>query len=355
MKMPLHAPLIRWKDTAATRRGSGRFPIGTLIIAAIGGLLGLIVVSRSFAGFHVAFDLLANVSYFLGIPLLGIALVAACTRRWLPLAAALVAAFVSASPLLSHTARRSASSSAGATASVLHCNIRGSSTAWDGLRAIIDARDPDLVSVVEASDEVIKRIIADERLSHAYPHRVLPRRGLEWPTVILSRHPMRTLPAPEMKPQTRMQSLFSSHRSQVVTLPIGEIIFSTEHVPSPRNSASWTMGNEQIVALGHVVRDHYRRFDLPVLVSGDFNSSPAGYRDGLMRSATGLLPDPESFPPRGTWPSSFPPFFRLPLDRAWASEEIAFNAGEVLPGIGSDHQPLLLRFCLGDSKATPGS
>lgn len=352
--MPLHAPLIRWKDTAAAG-GGGRFPVGTLIIAAIIGLLGLIVVSRSFAGFHVAFDLLANVSYFLGIPLLGVALAAACTRRWLPLTGALVAAFVSASPLLSPTAQRSARSSAVPTASVLHCNIRGSLTSWDGLRAIMDARAPDLVSVVEVSDGVIERILADDQLLQTYPYRILPRRGLEWPTVILSRHPMRTLPAPEMKPQTRMQSLFSSHRSQVVTLPIGEIIFSTEHVPSPRNSASWAMGNEQIVALGNVVRDHYRHFDLPVLVSGDFNSSPAGYRDGLMRSATGLLPDPESFPPRGTWPSSFPPFFRLPLDRAWASEELAFNAGEVLPGIGSDHRPLFLRFCLGDSAATPGS
>ncbi len=280
---------------------------------------------------------------------------AALTRRWFAFAGALAATFVSATPLLSATAQRATRSSAAPTASVLHCNIRGSLTAWGGLRAIMDARKPDLVSVVEVSDEVIDRILADDPLLQAYPHRVLPRRGLEWPTVILSRHPMRTLPAPEIKPQTRMQSLFSSHRSHVVSLPIGDIIFSTEHIPSPRNSASWTMGNEQIVALGHVVCDHYRCFDLPILVTGDFNSSPSGYRDGLMRRATGLRPDPESFPPKGTWPSSFPPFLRLPLDRAWASELISFGAGEVLPQIGSDHRPLLLRFSLGDSAAAPGS
>ncbi|MFM7137612.1 MAG: endonuclease/exonuclease/phosphatase family protein [Planctomycetota bacterium] len=354
--MPANAPLIEWNDPAASGRGCDRrFPVGMLLIAAILALLGLIVVSRSCAHFHLAFDLLANVSYFLGIPLLGIAAVAVITRQWLALAGALVAVFVSVMPLLSATAPRSAGAADDPTASVLHCNIRGSVDAWDGLRTIMDACRPDLVSVVEISDPVIDRILADDRLLQDYPHRVLPRRGLEWSTVILSRHPMRPLPAPEIKPQTRMQSLFSSHRSNVVTLPIGEIIFSTEHIPSPRNSASWTMGNEQIVALGHVVRDHYRSFDLPILVTGDFNSSPAGYRDGLMRSATGLLPDPESFPPRGTWPSSFPPFLRLPLDRAWASDHVSFTAGEVLPNIGSDHRPLFLRFFLDNSAESPGS
>ncbi|NQW47751.1 MAG: endonuclease/exonuclease/phosphatase family protein, partial [Planctomycetes bacterium] len=346
MKMPLQPPLIHWGDAASLgpSRRSGRFAVGMLLIWAIVSLLALIVISRSLAGFHVAFDVIANINYFLGIPLLAIALVAACTRQWLALAGALVAAVISAAPLLSPTGQRAARPFAVPTASVLHCNIRGSLSAWESLRVIMDARQPDLVSVVEVSEAVIEQIRADERLLMDYPHRVLPRHRKEWPQVLLSRHPMQPLPVAAAKPGTRMLSLFSLYRSAVVSLPIGDIIFSTEHVPSPRTSASWKMGNEQIVALGHVVRDHYRRFDLPVLVTGDFNSSPTGYRDGLMRSATGLLPNPESFPPRGTWPSLFPPFLRLPLDRAWASEQISFGAGEVLTDIGSDHRPLLMRF-----------
>ena len=114
----------------------------------------------------------------------------------------------------------------------------------------------DLVSVVEVSEAVIERIRADEELLLAYPHRVLPRHRQEWPHVVLSRHPMQPLPVAAAKPGTRMLSLFSLHRSAVVALPTGAIIFSTEHVPSPRTSASWEMGNEQIVALDHVVRDH---------------------------------------------------------------------------------------------------
>lgn len=346
--MPLQTPLIQWDDTAAQgpgRRGR-RFAGGMLLIAAVVVLLGLIVISRSFASLHVAFDVIANVSYFFGIPLIGIALAAARTRQWLAFAGALVTVFISTAPLLSATGQTSAKSSAVLIASVLHCNIRGSLSAWDGLRAIMEARQPDLVSVVEASEAVIERIRTDERILLDYPHRVLPRHRQEWPQVILSRYPIQPLPVAEAQPGTRMLSLFSLHRSIVVALPIGAIIFSTEHVPSPRTMASWEMGNEQIVALGHVVRDHYPRFNLPVLVTGDFNTSPAGYRDGLMRSATGLIPNPELLPPQGTWPSSFPPFFRLPLDRAWASEQISFGAGEVLADIGSDHRPLFLRFSL---------
>ena len=334
------------------RWGAG-LPSGLPAIGVVVALLGMIFVSRTCSGLHVGFDLLANVSYFLAIPLLGIFLVAACTRRWFAAATALVAAFVSTSPLLSGAAPRIAEPAAGGTASVLHCNLRGSLAAWDGLRAIMDDRQPDIVSVVEVSDEVIERILADQQLLQTYPQRVQPRPGLEWPQVVLSRHPMQPLPPPEIKPGTRMQHLFSSHRSNIISLPIGDIIFSAEHVPSPRNSASWLMGNEQIVALGHLVRDHYRSFKLPILLTGDFNSSPSGYRDGLMREQTGLLPDPEPFPPVGTWPSRLPMFLRLPLDRSWASTELGFAPPDVLHDVGSDHRPIYFRFAIRAKPDTP--
>lgn len=349
-------PLIRWAETPPGVRARWANPLapGRLAIGMVLALVGINVVSRACSGLHVGFDLVANVSYFLAVPMLGISVVAACTRRWLAAAAALVGAFVAATPLLSPAARRAANPAPEATASVLHCNIRGSSAAWDALRGIMAARKPDMVSVVEVSDGVIERILADERLLQEYPHRVLPRPGLEWTQVVLSRHPMKPLPSPEIKPGTRMQSLFSSHRSNIVSLPIGDVIFSTEHVPSPRNSASWTMGNDQIVALGHLVRDHYSAYELPVLVTGDFNSSPSGYRDGLMRRATGLRPDPESFFPPGTWPSVLPAFLRLPLDRAWASEELAFAPPVVLGDVGSDHRPIYFRFAVLPKPAPPG-
>lgn len=314
----------------------------------------MIVVSRAGSGIYVGFDLLANVSYFLVIPLTALFLAAVCTRQWLVAAFAFVAVVAGTTPLLSPAAQRITASSAGPTASVLHCNLRGSLAAWNGVRAVMAARKPDIVSVVEVSDGVIARILADEELLQKYPHRVLPRPGLEWPQVVLSRHPMQALPPPDMRPGTRMQSLFSSHRSSIVSLPIGDVIFSTEHVPSPRSSASWNMGNEQIVALGHLVRDHYRTYKLPILITGDFNSSPAGYRDSLMRKETALLPDPESFPPAGTWPSGLPAFMRLPLDRAWASNELAFAPPVVMGDVGSDHRPICFRFESLAKPATPG-
>ncbi len=41
--MPLHTPLIQWKDTAAPGLGGGgRSPVGMLLIGAIVALLGLI-------------------------------------------------------------------------------------------------------------------------------------------------------------------------------------------------------------------------------------------------------------------------------------------------------------------------
>lgn len=309
-------------------------------------LLATILISRACSGLNVWADLVANLTYFLVIPLIVLVAAAASTRQWFSTAAGLLTAFVGMTPFLAATGNTSTEIDVAATVSVLHCNIRGIDAAWSAFRALIETRKPDIVSVVETSDSIVERIRADEGLRRDYPATVLPRPGLEWPQVVLSRHSMHPLPPPNFADGTRMHVLFSSHRSNIIMLPAGPLIFSTEHVPSPRSASSWAMGNEQVVAIGHLVRDHYRDFELPILITGDFNSSPSGYRDGLMRRETGLMPNPESFPPVGTWPSASPAYLRLPLDRAWASADVIFVDQVVLEDIGSDHRPLQLRFAI---------
>jgi endonuclease/exonuclease/phosphatase (EEP) superfamily protein YafD len=306
-----------------------------------------VAMSRMVAGFGLAFDLVANVSYFAAIPLAIISAFAFLLGKRRAMAAAAVGAVVAAAPVFgtSPVFIPVAGQSIG-SGSILFCNIHGNPSAWDGLRKQLAQLTPDIVAIVEADPAVIERIIQDEQISSIYPYRLLPRPGLEWPQVVMSRHPTRPLTFSAGDEGPRVAALFSMHRSQIVTLPIGDLIFTAEHVPSPRTSVAWELGNAQLRALGQVVRRHIAPLKMPVVLAGDFNTSPAGYRDRLMRSETGLKPDPETWPPVGTWPSRLPAYFRLPLDRIWANAEIAFLSRQVLDDIGSDHRPIYVRFRL---------
>lgn len=307
-----------------------------------------VALSRVVAPFGLAFDLVANVSYFAAIPLAAIAVVAFLSGRRRAMAAAAVGVAVAVAPVFASSRPfRSPSAPGAPSASILLCNIHGNPKAWDGLREQLVRLQPDVVAIVEAEAAVVERINQDEEVRAAYPFRLLPRPGLEWPQVVMSRHPTQPLRFEFGDAGHRVAALFSAHCSQVVALPIGDVIFTTEHVPSPRTAAAWELGNDQLRALGHVVRRHMKPLKMPVLVAGDFNTSPSGYRDRLIRSETSLTPDPEAWPPVGTWPSTFPKYLRLPLDRVWANEQVVFVSRDVLENIGSDHRPIHVRFRLG--------
>jgi len=326
-------------------RGSRKRRVfGACIWAAI-ALCTPFVLSRSLASRSALFDLVANVSYFAVFPLLSVAVCAAVLERWWAVCVALSAAATVAYPVLSLSLLVSSTpTSSEARASIVFCNIHGNVAAWKSLREILGQRQPDIVAIVEADDAVVEQILGDEEIGATYAYRVVPRQGLEWPQIVLSRHAMQPLQLRVGPPGSQLSSLFSSHRSHTIALPIGTVIFTAEHVPSPRTKAAWELGNSQIRALGELVHQYLDPMGVPLLIAGDFNSSPAGYRDHLIRSETGLHPDPESFLPVGTWPSDFPPYLRLPLDRIWGCKKVEFLSREVLGNIGSDHRPICVTF-----------
>jgi endonuclease/exonuclease/phosphatase (EEP) superfamily protein YafD len=329
------------RDSLAGLRGAGAvgriLPWVALVVTGLFGA-GYIASSWSFV-----FDLIANLSYLAVWPLAGILVVAALVRRrWLALAtcsAILVASIPLAAPLVSGTPTPAEDLS---TVSLLVSNVQGKETAWQRLHSLIRSRRPDIVVLVEAEPPVMQRVLADETLLSEYPFAVIPKRGLAWPIIMLSRFPLK--PVKPAADSDRYKFLFSFRRASIVSLPFGDAILTAEHPPSPRTRRSWIEGNEQLLLLSELIRQHFEKTGLPVVVAGDFNSTPSGYRTRLLRDRAGLHGDPLGIIPRGTWPSNFPAFWRLPLDRVWASTGLAFISREVLADIGSDHRPVIVRF-----------
>jgi endonuclease/exonuclease/phosphatase (EEP) superfamily protein YafD len=313
----------------------------TLLWVAI-GLLAPFAAAHYVAGLGFVVDLAANVGYFAAVPLLLLAITAALIRRPIAAACSAILAIAAATPLLLRIDWPEPEGPPGSNVSVLFCNLEGNVAAWDRLRLIIDQRQPDLVALVEAGQEVVERIASDNALRELYPHRITPEPGLNWTQVVLSRHPFE-LPKWEGDFQ-RYKFLYSFRRTALVDLPQGGILFTIEHPPSPRNHLAWKSGNDALGLLGKLVKNQFAATGRPIVVAGDFNTTPTGYRDSLLREATGLHADPLGGLLHGTWPSFLPPFCSLPLDRVWASQEIAFTRREVLKNVHSDHRPILVTF-----------
>jgi endonuclease/exonuclease/phosphatase (EEP) superfamily protein YafD len=205
---------------------------------------------------------------------------------------------------------------------------------------VIEQRQPDIIVLIEAESSVVESVSTEKALRVRYPFGVLPQRGLAWPIIILSRFPMKPLmPAGD---RDRYKFLFSFRRAGVVSLPFGEVILTAEHPPSPRTRQSWADGNQQLLLLAELIRKPFAETGLPVIVAGDFNTTPSGYRTRLLQNRTGLYGDPLGLVPQGSWPSRLPAVWRLPLDRVWVTDGLAFSSREVLQNIGSDHRPVLV-------------
>lgn len=206
----------------------------------------------------------------------------------------------------------------------------------DAFLAWLLDQDADLVALVDAPPALLQR---SETLQARYPYQVAPQRGWHWPIVLLSKHPMR--PA-ALAPNTKeLSTSFVARRSVAVTLPNGaEVLFTALHPYSPRNLPAWRRSLEIVNRDGELLRNARERSGMPIIVAGDFNSTPTGrvFRTFARRSglrAPGALPV-------GTWPASMPRPLGVAIDHVFASPDIIHLARTVGPAFRSDHRPIVV-------------
>ena len=206
--------------------------------------------------------------------------------------------------------------------------------------SLLAATKADLVCIVDPPTGFLDR---EPTIRADYPYRVEPMPGLNWPIVLLSRHPFKDFGLEPYAESVKFS--FPARRSVLVTLPGGaEVVFSAMYPRSPRKVAFWRQALESVETdagvIGRWVRGRVSG-DPALVVAGDFNSTPTGRVHRLMAKLSGL----RAWSPllgAGTWPAILPRTLSAPIDRVWVSEGARVVAGRAGPRLGSDHRPVVV-------------
>lgn len=294
-----------------------------------------------------ALDLLSHFTAHFAIIVFLLAIIPLARRRFARAANALAAASAAfALFALAAPTPRADSSPSGARPHVrvalYNCKNEISATPdGDPFSAWLLDQDADLVAVIEGP---LHFPLSQPAITARYPYRVTPESGLMWPIVLLSRWPIQITP---FKPRTpEWVESFLAHRSVIVTVPARDgapetrLLFAATHPPSPRKVSTWRASLKRTRMEGEILADVRRDQGLPIIIAGDFNSTPVGMTHRTFAEHSGLTGWWRG-PFQGTWHAALPTFLSIPIDRVWTTPDIAVTRLQTGPNFGSDHRPVI--------------
>lgn len=220
-----------------------------------------------------------------------------------------------------------ASAAAGGDAlRVVSLNVYSANRTPEKVLDFVRATDADLVVLIDAEGSRWKPVLRAMR--KLYPHQAARARRV----MLFSRHPIRG--------QQILRPAGGGRPFLVAEIALGDetLVVAGVHPssPSPIEPAESRRRNRVLEHLAEVVAN----VEHPVIVAGDFNTTPWSphYWDLLARS--GLRNAAEGKGHLPTWPTSFWPV-RIPIDHVLIKGPLAATSVRRGPDVGSDHFPIV--------------
>ena len=217
------------------------------------------------------------------------------------------------------------------TVEVFYANVNSQNKRKSKLISYLRRDMPHLVILIEINQSWVQEL---KSLESIYPHSKLIVQEGNFGLGVLSQTAMKV-----ERVFVDRENLIPALILKVKTL-IGEVNVAALHAFPPLGDYGTLMRNQYLSSLSHQLRD----FDRPLLVCGDFNTTPwsASFQAFLKTSGlklSAIHPAPQ------TWPAV--PFVpKIPLDHCLSGGLNMINY-EVGQDIGSDHLPLLLKIAFG--------
>lgn len=143
------------------------------------------------------------------------------------------------------------------------------------------------------------------------------------------------------------------YRLEIVKTPAGDVAVVQMHARSPRRPARWREGLEQLLVAADLVREVGELTGLPVVVAGDFNSTPVGVRARAFARRSGLVRAKPAMVWAGTYPSWAPGGTALAIDDVYASPGVRVVSWSVTGPAGSDHRGVVVELAAGQWASGP--
>lgn len=298
--------------------------IGIFFAALIGFILGQFGEYNWFLDLWCHFQL----QYFI-VFALGLALFLAWDMFGLSLLA-LVLSIATLSNISPYIALHSVASNGEPSVRAMFFNMYVGNTRYKEIRDMIDKEKPDVVVFSEVAGiayEDLRKELGDYPNQH---FELGPNSFFD--LALFSKLPLKDLKV-HFLAEERIPTL-----DFVAGTPDGDLRVLSAHTRAPMSASSWSMRNDHLVALAKLVST----FSGPVLVGGDFNTTPwsSTFKDlintsGLTeaRLGRGILP---------SWSSELPIFARIPIDQVLVSKDIQVIGLHTARSSGSDHLPIVV-------------
>ena len=204
------------------------------------------------------------------------------------------------------------------------------------------------MALVEPSDPLLEQIRTDPRVAELYPHFRLPARAGPGFRFVLSKHPLLRGEDAFGFVWPELRQSFGYHGTRVlrVETPAGPFVFVLVQMRSPRNAARWAAGNAQVMDAVRGLIAMQQSARLPIVIAGDFNGSPTGWRVRTIANRTGLLYAKPVLRAAGTYPAALPWPAQTVIDGAMVTDGVRVVSWSVLGSAGSDHEAVLIELAL---------
>jgi|GEM_PF-1776552 len=274
------------------------------------------------------------------VVLLGVVL--AVLRRWFAAGAVLIAGGVVFVLPLSEPRLAPAQTGAESIRIVIY-NAKTSSGQADSKNELLLSAGADIVAVLESPMEFVERYLGHEMLD-GYASVWRPKGPWYGCPILVSRHPMRE--HEQELAEIRHRLWDHLYLLEIVRAPMGDVAVVLMHARSPRRPWRWASGLEQLGEAADIVREIGEVTGLPVVVVGDFNSTPTSVRGRAFADRSGLVRAKPALQPGGTFPSLVPSFAGLAIDGMYASPGVRVARWEPIGSAGSDHRALVVELVL---------
>jgi len=223
---------------------------------------------------------------------------------------------------------------------LLMANVLVDNYDHEALSRLIRDEDPDVVCLVEVSADWV---VGLRDVARAYPYRVDYGFNAQGLSLWFKQKPYHvdppSLPTPDGWPYLRATFSFAGEPRRLWLI----------HPASPMRRMGQYVGFPDLAALGEIIREEGGS----AIVLGDFNTTDGSpyFRD--FAEVTGLRDSRLGFGRQGSWPVGSP--YRITIDHALVSGDLAVVDRRLGPEIGSDHRPFILDLAPSASASKTGA